>query len=509
MSMVQGTAGLVLGAGVVVGSTLATVYVRKGGGRAYLRVPVASGVAVLVGSVVGALIVGAFERRLGHPLGLVALLITMPCLLIAGTLAGLWCTRGPRPDRLKRGTQLQTAGAGRKVPSRTDQLRFAGLPIAPADETKHFKIIGTTGTGKSTAIRELIGGALERGDRLVIADPDSGYLRRFHSVERGDRILNPLRPESVRWDLWREVRSRPDSDQLARSLIADGGTTERVWNQYARTFVAALLRQGFEMGLTEVGELHRLIAIAPVDELRTLLGGTAAQPFLEVGNERMFGSVRAVASSALGALEYVGSGAGEGLSIRDWVREGRGVLFLPYQATEIASLRSLISTWMRLAIFEAMNVGEGDQRLWFVVDELDALGAIDGLKDALARLRKFGGRCVLGFQSIAQVSGTYGDAEAHTIVENCANTLILRCSASEHGGTAQFASRLIGDREVVRTLVSRTKTGSIGRDAVSRSSQHVVEAAVMPSEIEGLPDLAGYRKAAGDPAWRCVKLVAE
>lgn len=43
--------------------------------------------------------------------------------------------------------------------------------------------------------------------------------------------------------------------------------------------------------------------------------------------------------------------------------------------------------------------GTGDHRLWFVVDELDALGQIDGLKDALARLRKFGGRCVIGFQS--------------------------------------------------------------------------------------------------------------
>ena len=64
----------------------------------------------------------------------------------------------------------------------------------------------------------------------------------------------------------------------------------------------------------------------------------------------------------------------------------------------------MISAWMRLAIFEAMNGGERDQRLWFIVDELDALGTIDGLKDALARLRKFGGRCVLGFQSIAQVS---------------------------------------------------------------------------------------------------------
>jgi len=71
----------------------------------------------------------------------------------------------------------------------------------------------------------------------------------------------------------------------------------------------------------------------------------------------------------------------------------------------------------------------------FVVDELDALGAIDGLKDALARLRKFGCRCVLGFQSIAQVSSTYGQSDAQTLVENCGNTLILRCSSSENGGT--------------------------------------------------------------------------
>jgi type IV secretion system coupling TraD/TrwB family protein len=42
---------------------------------------------------------------------------------------------------------------------------------------------------------------------------------------------------------------------------------------------------------------------------------------------------------------------------------------------------------MRLAIFETMNLGEGDHRLWFAIDELDALVQIDGLKDALARLR--------------------------------------------------------------------------------------------------------------------------
>ena len=48
---------------------------------------------------------------------------------------------------------------------------------------------------------------------------------------------------------------------------------------------------------------------------------------------------------------------------------------------------------------------------------------------------------------IAQVSSTYGSGEGQTLVENCGNTLILRCSGSEHGGTSQFASRLIGERE--------------------------------------------------------------
>jgi type IV secretory pathway TraG/TraD family ATPase VirD4 len=161
---------------------------------------------------------------------------------------------------------------------------------------------------------------------------------------------------------------------------------------------------------------------------------------------------------------------------------------------------------MRIAIFEAMDRAEGDQRLWFVVDELDALGAIDGLKDALARLRKFGGRTIIGLQSIAQVSGTYGHATADTIVENCGNTLILRCSASERGGTSEFASKLIGNREVMHTTrsITRRHTEWFGS---STTSEHLkIEPAIMASEIERLPDLEGYLKFASTPDWRRVRL---
>ena len=171
---------------------------------------------------------------------------------------------------------------------------------------------------------------------------------------------------------------------------------------------------------------------------------------------------------------------------------------------------------MRLAIFEAMDrheerdapADERSRRLWFVVDELDALGQIDGLKDALARLRKFGGRCVLGFQSIAQVSSTYGQGDAHTIVENCGNTLILRCSASEGGGTARFASQLIGEREVLRTTVSRSRRVSEMLGSITHSEHFNVEPAVLPAQLEQLPDLTGYLKCASDPSWQRVQLQA-
>jgi type IV secretory pathway TraG/TraD family ATPase VirD4 len=223
----------------------------------------------------------------------------------------------------------------------------------------------------------------------------------------------------------------------------------------------------------------------------------------------MFGSIRSVAVSAIAAFEHVKAQRAAPFAVRHWVRCGpsSGALFIPYKANQIAALKSMIATWLRLAIFEALSGEENkDQRLWFVMDELDALGAIDGLKDALARLRKFGGRCVLGFQSLAQVSSTYG-GDAQTLIENCGNTLILRCSGSENGGTAQFASRLIGEREVLRQQVSRGSDRESAfflrgsRRSESTSRQHVTEAAVMPSQIEQLPDFRGYLKTASSRAW--------
>ncbi|MDB6102761.1 MAG: hypothetical protein JWO52_2760 [Gammaproteobacteria bacterium] len=527
-ALTHGTSGLVLGYASVSIPMIAVLIRRRAPLSKLLLSPVQAVPVMLVAGVAMEL-TSLLSRSLGVvSQGWVSLTLDVVTAIGVGYASGRLLARRPSADSsYRRGAVVshensvpgpQRARRSRQdtgdLPDSNSPVSLAGIRVAAQDETKHFKFIGTTGTGKSTAIREILNSALARGDRAVIADPDGGYLGSFYDADRGDVILNPFEGGAAKWNLFGEITNDYDVDQLARSLIPDSGEPDRIWSEYARTFFIAVTQQAIAAGIKDDGELYRMLHLAPVKDLKVLLAGTAAGPFLEDGNEKMFGSVRSITSSAIRALKYTTRQQAMPFSVREWVRQGAarhaggrgGVLFLPYKAGEIAALRSMISAWMRIAIFEAMDRGEGDQRLWFVVDELDALGEIDGLKDALARLRKFGGRTILGFQSIAQVSGTYGKGTADTIVENCGNTLILRCSASEHGGTSEFASKLIGQREVMHTTRSRTRRPSEWRASTTTSEHLKIEPAIMASEIERLPDLEGYLKFASIPDWRHVRL---
>lgn len=513
LTNLRGTRGLEVGWLIVAVPLWLGLAQRRASLRTWIFSPIRVVVVMLIAAVVADL-VRWLLTHVGIPdSGTPASIVSLICFVLIGYAGGRYTRQGAlQPELHKRGTFLAEPSASRGQVD-AHALTLAGVVVPSEDETKHFKLIGTTGTGKSTAIRELLGPALARGDRAVIADPDGGYLARFYDAARGDVILNPFDKRSVRWDLFGEIRNPYDVEHLAGSLIPTGEDAGgREWRGYARTFLTALMRRAAQ-DRRDLGQLWHQLTIASSEELRPIVAGTPAQPFLEPDNARMFGSMRSVATSALAALEYIQGQRASPLAVREWVKSGKGVLFIPYQAEQIAALRTMIAAWMRLAIFEAMREGEGDRRLWFIVDELDALGPIEGLKDALARLRKFGGRCVLGFQSIAQVSSTYGAGEAQTIVENCGNTLILRCSGSEGGGTSRFASRLIGEREVIRRQISEGHShgGFLARDgarySTNVSEQHVTETAVMASELEQLPDLVGLLKLASYPAWMRVSLI--
>jgi hypothetical protein len=139
-----------------------------------------------------------------------------------GYAGGKGTTQGATEDKShKRGSLVAESPARVNANSRQNtcdaRLTLAGIAVPAQDEAKHFKVIGTTGTGKSTAIREMLAAALARGDRAVIADPDAGYLQRFYRPDRGDVLLNPFDERSVKWDLFSEIKSAYDVER-ERSL---------------------------------------------------------------------------------------------------------------------------------------------------------------------------------------------------------------------------------------------------------------------------------------------------
>ncbi|WP_159013942.1 type IV secretion system DNA-binding domain-containing protein [Acidisoma sp. S159] len=430
----------------------------------------------------------------------------MPGLaFLAGSLAPVLLA--PVQDRsVVRGTRvrrhfsntLKTIQAAEK----SGRTVLAGMMLDPAAETQHLVTIGVTGSGKSVALLALMHTAMHRGDRHIVADPDGSAMRLFY--REGDVILNPADARSAKWDILAEITEDSDYRFLAESVLPyPKGDEDNEWVTYAQEIFAACLQTWHEHRLGTSDAFFEAMATADKEKLATLCEGTAAHRYFEGGNEKMFGSVMGTLAPALGGMRQLARVQGPSFSVRRWMREGKGSLWMPYRAQQIPALRGLISCWMGLAISEGLSFEDSlSRRMWFHIDELDALGRIQGLKDAMARIRKKGGCIAMGIQSIAQVRAVYGEAEAHTIVENCDNKLILRCGASEGGGTAKFASQVIGEHQVERdeTTTSRTQ----GKHASTSTSQAVRiyrEPAVMDSEIMRLASCNGYLKTATNPDW--------
>lgn len=434
-----------------------------------------------------------------------ALAVMMPptFAFLGGAIAARLST-SPGGSRHLRGTRLRIRAGSRRGRLRArllDRVTLAGVVLSREDETMHVAAIGTTGSGKSTALRALMADATRRGDRQVVADPDGAALAAFFKA--GDVILNPFDRRCARWDLLAEIKQPSDYAFIAQSLLPHLGEGEHdQWITYAQHLLAGAMENFVTLRLGSSAAFVTMLAGATVGELKQLCVGTPAARYFEEGGERMLASILGTLAPAIGHLRLIAAVDGEPFSIRDWVQKGTGSLWMPYAASQVAAVRGLISCWMNIAIIETLSCEPSpERRIWFHIDELDALGRIEGLKDALARLRKVGGRVAIGFQSFAQVRQVYGEG-AHTIIENCGNLLLLRSGTSAGGGTARLVVDLIGDREVERGDISQSRSrGKFVTRSTSMQTRRSVESAALASEITQLPSLSGFVKRATGSHW--------
>lgn len=378
-------------------------------------------------------------------------------------------------------------------------LTIGGHPLPASAETLHVLAVGTTGSGKTTLIEEILDGIKARGERCIVCDPNGGYLSKFAS--NGDRVLNPFDSRSEAWSVFTELRSDFDADRIATSIVPPGHGDSAPWHHYAQILLAEVMRALVRSGETTTERLLHWTTAAPASELSTLLVGTAASGLFDEGADRALASTRFVLTAHLAPHRYMPPG---NFSLRNWLLEEDGSLFLTWRADMQTALAPLIAAWVDIVANAVLSMPpEPSRRIWLVLDELAALGKLGSLEACLTLGRKHGLACVAGLQSTAQLDRTYGK-DAATVLRSCFRNLVILAIARTDPSTADEMSRALGQREIVRKeYSSNISAGGVGSSETTRVHQ---ERLILPSEIAGLPNLSGYLAIAGDEPIRRIEL---
>ena len=113
--------------------------------------------------------------------------------------------------------------------------------IPRREEQSHLLLLGDSGTGKSSFIRQLLPQIRARGESAIVYDPALEFTPQFYDPAQGDLILNPVDERMPYWTPSDEVRCAPEALTVANSLFPDKPHENPFFTEAARSIFAHLV----------------------------------------------------------------------------------------------------------------------------------------------------------------------------------------------------------------------------------------------------------------------------
>lgn len=417
--------------------------------------------------------------------------------LVVSGVVGWSAFRSSLRKRDRRGRELlsgrQASAAARDADG---DITWGGMRLPKGAETSHFLVVGTTGSGKSLTLRQLMREALSTARlgadrRALIYDAKTEVASELATLALEVPVvyLNPFDERCAQWNMSADITSPVTALQVASIFIPEeAGGSNRYFSDTARDLLRevmmSFIHSGAEWTLRDI-----LVAMRSQKRLTEVLEKTpAGTELLEMhgGDPRAFHNVLSTARSRLAPFEPVAamwSRAKTKVSLRDWV-SGDMVLVLGNDDSARAAIdavnRVIFQRCVELALKEPNSK---TRRTWWFLDEVREAGKLDGLSALLNKGRSRGCCVALGFQDIHGLKDVYGQEVALELVGQCSQKALLRL---ESEATAKWASATIGQYEQVDVL--QAQSGSLAQDGRRTSSEQWRTAdLVMPSELLGLP----------------------
>jgi hypothetical protein len=352
-------------------------------------------------------------------------------------------------------------------------------------EASHILLMGDTGSGKSSAIRQLLRQVKDRGESAIVYDPAMDFLGEFYDPKRGDLILNPLDQRCPYWALGDEIDRPETATTIAAAMLPDKEYEKAFFTDAPRRVLAHLLRRK-----PQPRDILRMMA--DPESIEAAVKGTPLAALLDRGAPAQRAGVLSSLNMVADSLELLPEWEHTRgtFATAEWYTERKRWVFLTSSAAYRQKVLPLHSAWLDLFILRMMGYCEDQvaKPVWFVIDELASLNKLPQLHTAVTENRKYGNPVVMGIQGRSQMEKRYGqDAEA--MLSQPATKIFLKTSEPR---AAKWISEAIGEIEVERLKESR----SIGllRSKKSFALEIATKPLVMASEIAGLAPLSGFIK---------------
>lgn len=318
-------------------------------------------------------------------------------------------------DEVRRGARCATPQQLTELLAPTKEQATGPKPIMigcvtlPAGfENRHLLAAGSTGTGKTSFLFELIRQVAHRGEACIIYDPDGSYVSRFYNLDRGDVILNCWDARTARWSLIDDIATLADAHRIAAILLpkpANAGESAFWWDE-ARLLLAHLLNHLATIGGT-IDDLANLLnggtgedepKTEYLERLRKIVRGTPAMTIFTAGGDKATASVvfmNGIAARSIHTLNTISRDAepfsfDHFIAALDHISGPKPFAFLscPRRYRELGT--PIVAAWLDAAASAILQrAPDRGVNVWTVIDELASLPPVQSLANLMPEGRKY------------------------------------------------------------------------------------------------------------------------
>jgi type IV conjugative transfer system coupling protein TraD len=389
--------------------------------------------------------------------------------------------------------------------SKDSNLCIGNMPLVKDSETRHFLIMGSTGSGKTNLVHNLLPQVKQKDQTAIIIDQTGEIIARYYNPERGDIIFNPFDGRSKSWDFWQDCSTSEELERFSKILFSFNRKRSRsysdpFWEQSAQYVFNSCAEYLIRTGNTNLTALKLLAIEANLDELRKKLKGTAAERYLTDDGKGVASSVLSTLATSAKPISYLPDDNTNGtFSLKEHfenIKSGSNAwLFLSTKPSSRELTLPLIACLTELALSKLMDIGiDQRRRVWCVFDELASLGNLPALSPLMAEGRKYGACVVAALQSLNQIYDHYGAYAGSSIFGQFGTCFFFR---NTEPAIAKMFSSMCGTETITRQQKNTSFGANDFRDGVSYQ------------ETEKKKELVEYNELASLAVGECYTLLPE